>query len=363
MNRTRAATIGLGLPATMALGMSADTSYRFLGEHLGITAVWERGLLCGVAEAAILALSVYSWATRAKGAAYLAYAIVLVQAVPAFEVSSVAGGIARVALGPVLLATMLHLLLGLELRMSGARPDSVLRSAMREARERLTAYLGIGRRGADSAAIARSRAGDRAVVLADLVASVTPGSRRHRSRTARLAAAIDDARHGLDPEEADYMEALIVGRIIRRKSVADLATIQERHNWTSTLYRPAPLDNHLDVTPEEVDSAPAEVEEVTAPAGTTGWTKVDQAPEIPQVSKSTNRPGQDQTGPERHLQPVRGATAQLIRAAIQDGVMDTPGIRARFAEAGLPTPDTSYIRRLVRAAQDAPPEPWTGQYM
>ena len=44
--------------------------------------------------------------------------------------------------------------------------NGLLASIGREIRERLTARLGIGRRGADSAEIARSRAADRAVRLA-----------------------------------------------------------------------------------------------------------------------------------------------------------------------------------------------------
>jgi hypothetical protein len=231
--RTKAATAGLAIPALMALGMSADTSYRFLGTTLQITQQWERAFLTGTAEAAIVALTVYAWATRTKGPAYLAYAAVAIQAVPAFGVSGGIGGPVRVALGPVVLAVMLHLLLGLEVRMSGARPDSLLRTAVREARERLTARLGIGRRGADSAAIARSRAADHAVALADLVAAAKPGTRRYRRRAARLAAAIDATRHGLDTADAAAAETVVVGRIVRRKSVGDLAAIEQRHQWTT----------------------------------------------------------------------------------------------------------------------------------
>ncbi|HLU95221.1 MAG TPA: hypothetical protein VKZ89_00120, partial [Thermobifida alba] len=253
MSRTKAATLGLLVPAALALGMSADTSYRFLGAALDITNGWERALLCGVAEAAIVALTVYAWATRTKGPAYLAYAAVLVQAVPAFQVSGGVGGPVRVVLGPVLLAVMLHLLLGLELRMSGERSEGIIGAALRELRERVTASLGIGRRGADSAAIARSRAADRAVNLADLVAA-TPGSRKHSRRAAKLAAAIDAARHGLDATEADAAEAAIVSRVVRRKSVAGLATIATRHDWTATL--PAPrrdTDRDTATTPVAVD--------------------------------------------------------------------------------------------------------------
>lgn len=235
VNRTRAATAGLLAPASLALGMSADTSYRFLGIALDIIDHRERLALCGVAEAAIVALTVYAWATGSKGAAYLAYAAVLVQGIPAFAVSGSVGGPVRVVLGPVLLAVLLHLLLGLELRMSGRKSDSLFASAMRELRERLTAYLGIGRRGADSAAIARSRAADRAVDLADRVAAVKQGTRKHTRLSARLATAIDAARHGLSPAEAERAEAAIVERVVRRKSVASLATLSVEHDWTTSL--------------------------------------------------------------------------------------------------------------------------------
>ncbi|WP_143589842.1 hypothetical protein [Streptomyces africanus] len=235
MSRQTAATVGLLVPAALALTMSADTSYRFMETALQITDENERMALCGVAEAAIIALTVYSWATRTKGPAYLAYAAVLVQALPAFTVSGSVGGPVRVVLGPVLLAVLLHLLLGLELRMSGEKSTGILASALREMRERLVAFLGIGRRGADSAAIARSRAADRAVDLADRLEGAEPGKRRHTRLTAKLAAQIDAARHGLDADEAAAAEAAIVARVVRRKSVKSLANIKSRHDWTLSL--------------------------------------------------------------------------------------------------------------------------------
>lgn len=235
VNRTQAATAGLLIPAALALGMSADTSYRFLGKALQITDDTERLLLCGVAEAAIVALTIYAWATKTKGPAYLAYAAVLVQAIPAFQVSGSVGGPVRVVLGPVMLAVLLHLLLGLELRMSGQKSDGLIASALRELRERLTAYLGIGRRGDDSAAIARSRAADRAVDLADQVAAAKSGSNKHARLSARLAAQIDAARHGLSPADAERAEAAVVARVVRRKSVTALATIGVKHDWTTAL--------------------------------------------------------------------------------------------------------------------------------
>lgn len=279
MSRIRAATIGLLVPAALALAMSADTSYRFLETSLQITHPGERAVLCGVAEAAIVALTVYAWATRTKGPAYLAYAAVLVQAIPAFEVSGGVGGPVRVVLGPVLLAVLLHLLLGLELRMSGERSNGLLASALRELRERLTAFLGIGRRGADSAAIARSRAADRAVDLADAVAATKAGSLRHRRRSARLAAAIDAARHGLSPDEAVKAEAAIVDRVVRRKSVAGLAGISARHDWAVSLVSRVPGQTDVPAdTPSEPDVPVSRVPQDTVPAAVSRDTGQDDVP-------------------------------------------------------------------------------------
>ncbi|MBT2395942.1 hypothetical protein [Streptomyces sp. ISL-100] len=272
MTRTKAATLGLLVPGLMTLGVSADTSYRFLGTALAITNDWERLLLCGVAEALIIALTIYAWATRTKGPAYLAYAAVLVQAVPAFQVGGGPGGIFRVMIGPVALAVILHLLLGLELRMSEEKSDGILGAALREARERLTASLGIGRRGADSAAIARSRAADRAVDLADRVAAATPGSRKHSRRAARLATAIDDARHDLDPVAADAAEAAIVSRVVRRKSVAGLATIATRHDWTATTTTATPRHD----TDRDTATAPAATDRDTATTAATPGRDTDR---------------------------------------------------------------------------------------
>lgn len=243
MNRTRAAASALAIPATMALGLSADTSYRFLRGSLDITDLNERLMLCGTAEAAVVALSIYAWSTRSRASALLAYVVVLVQAVPAFSVSSsLAGGLFRSVVGPALLLVLLHLMLGLEMRMSGSRPDSLLSRAVREVRERLVAYLGLGRRGEDSAAIARSRAADRAVTLSAKLAGEKEGTRPHRRLTARLAKALDDAQHGLDGQCAEVTRRTITARVVQWKSVGALAHIESRHEWTVPVLSPLSED-------------------------------------------------------------------------------------------------------------------------
>lgn len=396
MSRTKAATLGLLVPAALALGMSADTSYRFLGAALDITNGWERALLCGVAEAAIVALTVYAWATRTKGPAYLAYAAVLVQAVPAFQVSGGVGGPVRVVLGPVLLAVMLHLLLGLELRMSGERSEGIIGAALRELRERVTASLGIGRRGADSAAIARSRAADRAVNLADAVAAAKPGSRKHSRRAAKLAAAIDAARHGLDSIEADAAEAAIVSRVVRRKSVAGLATIATRHDWTATLPAPRrdtdrdtatpPLAVDRDTatpqvateaTDRDTEAAPVAPAPAAAVPGVVDlMTKRQTATSRERVSgletngsavvgdSITTSPAPAPVAPASV--PARGdatpSVAQMVREAMTAGVTDRDTVLARVRAYRPDTTRQTVARAMQRQATKTPATD-QGQYL
>lgn len=222
--RVQLATWGLAIPAAMALAMSASTSYRFFGTTLGITDLTERLTMCGIAEATIIGLTIHAWAAKSKSSAWAVYVLVGAQSIPAFEVSGGAGGIMRTVLGPVLLAFLLHRLLGIEIKFSGEKSQGLLASAGREIRERLTARLGIGRRGEDSAAIARSRAADRAVALAS-------GSKLGGRAATRLSKAIDAAEHGLGAEDAAAAEASIVDRVVRRKSIAGLHGIDARHVW------------------------------------------------------------------------------------------------------------------------------------
>lgn len=352
ISRTKAATLGLLAPAALALAMSADTSYRFLGTALDITNDTERALLCGVAEAAIVALTVYAWATRTKGPAYLAYAAVLVQAIPAFQVSGGVGGPVRVVLGPVLLAVMLHLLLGLELRMSGEKSDGLIGAALRELRERVTSRLGIGRRGADSAAIARSRAADRAVDLADRVAGATVGTRKHTRRAAKLAAAIDAARHGLAGAEADAAEAAIVSRVVRRKSVAGLATIATRHDWTATL--PAPrhdTDRDTATTPAATDRDTAT--ETATPLVATGTTGRDTEAAPVVAAPASSAPVVVDLMTKRHPATSRERVSDLdANRAVVGG--DTTATTAAPGPSVTPESDTApSVAQMVREAMTA----------
>lgn len=339
MNRTRLAGFGLAVPGLMALGMSANTSYRFLGDRLGVVAHAERLALAGTAETAIIALSVYAWATKSNGPARLALGAVLVQAVPAYSISGGIGGTVRVAIGPLLLAVLLHLLLGLEVRAGGQRPDSLTRAAVREFRERLTAWLGIGRRGADSAEIARSRAADRAVTLAGRVAAARPGSRAHARYAGRLAACVDLARLRLDPGDADRVERTIVARIIRRKSVDALARIEARHRWTDVppladrQWRSWPVPAALGLVPDAAAADEADDAEEAAddPAQTTSAvalaTPRHTVTEVVTLTPTELRKRASRVARRVHAETGRQVTTEQLRSEFNLSRRDAAGLR------------------------------------
>lgn len=372
-SRAQAVTVGLLIPAAMGLALSASTSYRFAGTRLGITDLAERLTLCGTAEAAIIALTLHSWGTRSKASAWLAYALVAVQAVPAFSVSGGSGGIVRIALGPVLLALMLHKLLGLEMKLSGQVSTGLLASAGREIRERITARLGIGRRGADSAAIARSRAADRAVALA---------SKRSLGKRAavRLAVAIDAAQHGLGEVDAAAAEASIVARVVRRKSVADLHGLALRHVWSTSTVSAVEL---IEPPVEEIagtDTTP----DIQAPAEPviSGWTgprvsgrrrsrraprtlrpaRVQQVPQTaPEQPESTSPARQVATvEPERPAGSQASRKRPNVRPAVvalraqnpdmpTDRIAEILGVTERTVSRHLSTPEVPVVRANGRA--------------
>jgi len=345
----RIATMGLVVPAAMGLAMSASTSYRYFGVHLDVTDVPDRLAMCGVAEAAIIALTLHSWKTKSKGSAWLAYFFVAAQSIPAFEVSGGAGGVVRIVLGPLMLALMLHKMLGIEAKLSGSVSTGLFASAGRELRERIVSRLGIGRRGADSAEIARNRAGDKAVRLATK-------KKCNRRSYDRLAAAIDAAQYGLDADAAAAAERAIVTRIVRKKSVMDLRGIEGGHVWATTTVSARLTAPQEIVEPDSTPDSSAPVEPVIS-----GWS----GPRVsgrrrPRRAPRTLRPARvqqaPQTAPERPepaLEPVRVDTVEPEPAAPSQGGKRRPSVRPAVIALRAQNPDmpTDTIAEILGVAE------------
>lgn len=247
--------IALTFGAMVCTGIGLNTAWHFAGDHLYITDSYTRVALCGAGEIVLISLALAARDNlrnplrRAAGLpGLLMWAVTAVLAVPAFaEASSQAAalgggsglsaGIVRTALGPIGAAFLWHLAMGIELRQreGDARSNGALARLSHRAQQMVLSWFGVADRDESAEEIARARAADRAVYLADRVALAPESSRRYRRRAARLAEAIDGARHGLEGADADAAESAIVGRIVRRKSVAALASIEAQHDWTASL--------------------------------------------------------------------------------------------------------------------------------
>ena len=212
--------------AVAATGVSVDTSWRFFGERLHITNLWERGAMFGVVELALIACG---WAMRANvrrpdgtpGAArMLAWALCGLAGYMALDLAGPVEGLARVMLGPVLALVTLHLALGIEVRVRRGQSAGMGARVFRELRERLLSRLGLADDSRTALARTRDRATDRAARLAT--------ARWTIARRARMARAVRTSGAALDPAQ----RARLVTQVAALRHLDDLSN--------STVERPSP---------------------------------------------------------------------------------------------------------------------------
>ncbi|HVW42110.1 MAG TPA: hypothetical protein VHC18_12250, partial [Amycolatopsis sp.] len=162
---------GFYLVAFMSLLVSVDTSWRFFGEKLGITNVYERAAMFAVVEVALIACGfamragIRSEAGKPGPARVILWTLCAASGYMAFDLAGPISGLARVTLGPVLGVVMLHLALGIELRHRRRRVTTWARVS-RELKERFLSRLGLGDDERDALARTRDRAARRAAHLA-----------------------------------------------------------------------------------------------------------------------------------------------------------------------------------------------------
>ncbi|WAL68076.1 hypothetical protein ORV05_10020 [Amycolatopsis cynarae] len=190
-------SLGFYVVAFMSLLVSVDTSWRFFGIKLGITSVEERAAMFAVVEVALIACGFAMRAgIRSTGkpgpARLILWALCAASGYMAFDLAGPVSGLARVALGPVLGVTMLHLALGIELRHTRQRVSTWSRVS-RELKERFLSRLGLGDDERDALARTRDRAARRAAHLAR-ASWVTPFRKTRLGRALRAANAAHDER-------------------------------------------------------------------------------------------------------------------------------------------------------------------------
>ncbi|MGX1632444.1 hypothetical protein ACWGUL_00060 [Streptomyces albidoflavus] len=245
-NRTRAGAARAGTPtvwvaALAALGCtaySAETSWFFAADYLGMTDTVQRAAFFSTAELALFANALLARQNlRNQGApgvpGTLVWVLTGVQIIPAYAESGLVGGTVRAIVGPVMAAMLWHLAMGIELRLH--KPDAssqgLLATLGREVRERLLSRLGVATRNRDAAQITRERAMERAAALASRLAKMPEKDRanRHGRRIERrLEAALSRSGVGTDPDQ----RRALLEKLAARRHAAALASVALPSPWT-----------------------------------------------------------------------------------------------------------------------------------
>lgn len=223
--RAPAITFACYFVALASLTVSLNTSWRFFAEVLHIPTVnGERLIMFTVAEMALIVsgagMAVNVRRTGQPGPfRVVVWGMCAVSGYMAWQMSDVGEGLARVILGPILGAIMLHLALGLELRTRHHRTGTLARIG-RELRERMLSRLGLADDERDALQRTRDRAAHRAAQLS------LP--RRWRwSRQARLQKALIAANVADDQAMRDKM----LDRLSVLRHAHELADYHQSSPW------------------------------------------------------------------------------------------------------------------------------------
>ncbi|MGA5635051.1 hypothetical protein [Streptomyces lydicamycinicus] len=237
------------LAAMACTAYSADTSWGFAKNRLGMTDDTERIAMFAAAEIALLACGLLARANKSVTATeqdagtagvpgVLVWVITSVQVIPAYSESGFVGGTVRAIIGPVMAGLLWHMAMGLEIRVirPGALSTGLPAMIGRELRERLLSHLGLATRNRDAAQITRDRALARAVRLGSRN-RLYPWGRK------RCAAALTRAGVATDPNQRHKLML----ELSARRGAPDLTTITLPSLWEPPP-EPARPRTHLAVT-------------------------------------------------------------------------------------------------------------------
>jgi hypothetical protein len=232
--RAPAAVLVASLAAAACTAYSADTSWRFAADYLGMASAGERAAMFAAAELALFACALMARQNLrtqdTPGApGVLVWVITGVQVIPAYSESGIVGGTVRAVVGPVLAALLWHLAMGIELRHAkpGADSGSLPALLVREARERLLSRLGLAVRERTAEQITRDRWTVKAVALAAKLSEMEPGARGRTRVSRRLSVAVGQAQAGASEEQ----RTKLLGLLAARRHSASLATIELPSPW------------------------------------------------------------------------------------------------------------------------------------
>ncbi|MFF5759662.1 hypothetical protein ACFY7A_30040 [Streptomyces longwoodensis] len=243
--RAPAAVLVASLAAAACTAYSADTSWRFAADYLGMASPGERAAMFAAAELALFACALMARQNlRTQGApgtpGLLVWLITGVQVIPAYSESGPVGGTVRAVVGPVLAALLWHLAMGIELRHRQPDAESASLPALlaRELRERLLSRLGLAVRDRTAEQISRDRATVRAVALAAKLATMADGARGRARVERQLSVAVGKAQAGASEEQ--------------RAKLLDLLAARRHATALATIDLPSPWQDDVEVTVERV---------------------------------------------------------------------------------------------------------------
>ncbi|WP_320784169.1 hypothetical protein [Streptomyces sp. CRN 30] len=330
-HRTSGPVLAAGIGALVCTGFSADTSWRFAGHELNMDTT-ERAWLFAAGEIVLIVCAVMARANKRATATadsagtpgvpgVLVWCIAVVQVIPAFVESGLVGGLVRAVFGPVMSATLWHLAMGLDIRVT--RPEA-LSSGLpaqigHELRERLLSHLGLATRNRTAEEISRDRAHARAVRLASR-RWIGPWGR------ARLAAAVARSRATADGTRRHRLLQDLAGRRtageLRTMDVPSpwvLAPEEEPHPATplgvagAALRRMHPMDAIQAVHEAHGTATPAELAALTTEYGvpvTEGLVRIALHPKAAQPDAPKDAQPQPILAPQPQPVPALGPAAQ-----------------------------------------------------
>lgn len=324
---------------------SADTSWRFAGDHLGMLDTGERIFMFAVVEFSLLACALLARrnlnsSDQTPGApGTIVWFITAVQVIPAFsETDTLAAGIVRAVAGPIMAAILWHLAMGIDLkhRKPGAVSHSAFAQIRREVQNIIFSRLGLSERGRDAAQMTRDRATERAVRYAAHLAR-NPKGFGHKRMEKRLASAVARAQVGADAEQrAELMQLLSA-----RRNALSLATVTLPSPWKTD------IDALTPGTDTSTDTDTDTVAETDIPMSVPTDTETDTAART-DISTRTDIARTDTPLTDTHVSVPTDIMSE-------DGQTDIPADREHRAastdtDAGTDTPmDTSTVTLSVPA--------------
>ncbi|MET9083727.1 hypothetical protein ABZX77_17840 [Streptomyces sp. NPDC004237] len=259
LRRSPAAVLVAALAAATCTAYSADTSWRFAADYLGMASTGERAAMFAAAELALFACALMARQNLrtldAPGTpGVLVWVITGVQVIPAYSESGPVGGTVRAVVGPILAALLWHLAMGIELRHTKPDAESASLPALigRELRERLLSRLGLAVRDRSAEQITRDRATLRAVALAAKLAGMQEKARGRARVERRLSKAVGKAQVGGD----EGQRAKLLDLLAARRNAVSLATIALPSPWTSVAQTATEVEEQFKLDVIQLEPAP-----------------------------------------------------------------------------------------------------------